>query len=219
MARSDVAACAFAVPMFLAEGSTPVTAKPRRAIGSLSSPPPQPMSRSANPPNGFRLLGSRPKCPATVSRMNVSRTGLNLCSGANLPVGSHHSSASAENLATSASSTVESLISEFALSLARLANSDPHIECSRPRPHRRRRSRIHEREFVARRSRGGGGLSGSRSTRSDFDVGPRWLRHLGGRGRRRTSGGSLRHLHRRRRRLYDRPAHRAQSQAAGKSCL
>ena len=34
--------------------------------------------------------------------MKASRTGLNLCSGANLPAGSHHSAAMAENLATSA---------------------------------------------------------------------------------------------------------------------
>jgi hypothetical protein len=39
--------------------------------------------------------------------MKPSRTGLNLCSTAMLPRGSHHSAASAEKRATAASSTVE----------------------------------------------------------------------------------------------------------------
>ena len=39
-----------------------------------------------------------------MTRMKASRTGLNLCRGANLPVGSHHSAAMAENLATSTGS-------------------------------------------------------------------------------------------------------------------
>ena len=47
---------------------------------------------------------SRPKWAAASARMKPSRTGLNLCRGANLPVGSHHSAAMAENLATSAGS-------------------------------------------------------------------------------------------------------------------
>lgn len=39
--------------------------------------------------------------------MKARRTGLNLCSGANLPLGSHHSAAMAEKRATSSGSMEE----------------------------------------------------------------------------------------------------------------
>ena len=44
--------------------STPVTAAPRRAIGSATSPPPQPMSSSASPANGAGPRRTRPNCAA-----------------------------------------------------------------------------------------------------------------------------------------------------------
>src|SRR5258708_6892642 len=90
--------------MLRSEASKPVTLKPSRAMGSESRPPPQPMSSRVRPSNGRRALGSRPNRCSAWSRMKVRRTGLNLCSGANLPFGSHHSAAIFENRSTSAGS-------------------------------------------------------------------------------------------------------------------
>src|SRR5260221_7481830 len=94
-----------ATAMHAGDGSMPVTAKPRRAKGSDSSPPPQPMSSKERPENGEMALGARVKCDIDVWRIKPRRTGLNLCSGANLPAGFHHSAASAVNLATSEGSS------------------------------------------------------------------------------------------------------------------
>ena len=44
--------------------------------------------------------------------MKARRQGLNTCSGANLPLGSHHSAAMAENRATSAGSMLQEGASE-----------------------------------------------------------------------------------------------------------
>src|SRR4051812_36764450 len=101
MGKPDWAAWARAVPMFFSEASAPVTAKPSRAMGSDSSPPPQPMSSSESPSKGRKDRPSRPKWAATSVRIKDRRTGLNLCRGENFPAGSHHSAAMAENLATS----------------------------------------------------------------------------------------------------------------------
>ena len=87
--------------MFFSEGSTPVIEAPSRDIGSVKSPPPQPMSRKRRPLKGSRSRGSRASLAVTCSLMNCSRTGLNTCSTPNLPLGFHHSAAMAENLATS----------------------------------------------------------------------------------------------------------------------
>src|SRR6266481_9999580 len=104
MARPCSAAWAEAVPMLRSEASTPTTANPSRDMGSDNNPPPQPMSSSRKPSNGRRALGSRSNRCSAWSRMNASRVGLNLCSGANLPFGSHHSAAIFENRSTSAAS-------------------------------------------------------------------------------------------------------------------
>lgn len=93
--------------MLFSEASTAVTVKPSRAIGSLSRPPPQPTSSSLSPSNGVRVLPSRSNRARACSRMKPSRQGLNTCSGANLPRGSHHSAAMAENRATSAGSMLQ----------------------------------------------------------------------------------------------------------------
>ena len=53
------------------------------------------------------------------------------------------------------------------------------------------------------------GLPGHRRGRQHHDARPRRLGHLGGRARRGAQGRRLRDLHRRRRRLHHRPAHRA----------
>ena len=53
------------------------------------------------------------------------------------------------------------------------------------------------------------GLPGRRRRRQPRDLGPRRLRHVGGRAGRGDEGRPLRHLYRRRRRLHDRSAHRA----------
>ena len=76
---------------------------PRRAIGSETSPPPQPISSRRKPSKAvfFRLRAAKSKWRSAMSRMKRSRTGLNLWSGLNLPFGSHHSSAMAVNFATS----------------------------------------------------------------------------------------------------------------------
>jgi len=65
------------------------------------------MSRTLKPFNGFSARGSKPKCAAARSRMKVKRGGLSLCSGANFPAGSHHSSAIAVKRAISASDAVD----------------------------------------------------------------------------------------------------------------
>src|SRR5450432_4488607 len=90
--------------MFRSEASTPTTANPSRDMGSDSRPPPQPISSSRRPSKGRRAFGSRPNRCRAWSRMKLSRVGLNLCSGANLPLGSHHSAAIFENRSTSAGS-------------------------------------------------------------------------------------------------------------------
>jgi hypothetical protein len=105
--------------MFFAEASRPVTSAPSRAIGSETSPPPQPTSRSLSPSSGRRAAPSRPNASQIVSRRKVSRTGLNRCSGANLPSGSHHSAAMAENFSTSSGSTLGSARGASASSVAK----------------------------------------------------------------------------------------------------
>src|ERR1700749_3649711 len=92
--------------MLLAEGSTPITCAPRRDSGSHNSPAPQPISRMRRPDRQPRLLTLRSNLRQAASRMYVSRSGLILCSGAILPLGSHHVSESFENFAISAGSTV-----------------------------------------------------------------------------------------------------------------
>ena len=51
------------------------------------------MSSRRRPSNGARAVASRPNRASACSRMKSSRTGLNWCSGPNLPFGSHHSAA------------------------------------------------------------------------------------------------------------------------------
>src|SRR5437899_9792327 len=104
MASPCSAACAPAVPMLRSEASTPTTWNPSRVMGSESRPPPQPMSSSRSPSNGRRAFGSRANRCSAWSRMKASLVGLNLCRGANLPFGSHHSAAIRENRSTSAGS-------------------------------------------------------------------------------------------------------------------
>src|ERR1700727_2246701 len=101
--------------MLLADGSTPITWAPSRVNGSHNSPEPQPISRMRRPERQFRLLMLRSNLRQAASRIYVSRSGLILCSGAILPLGSHHSSDSFENFAISAGSTVlpEALAGEF----------------------------------------------------------------------------------------------------------
>ena len=93
--------------MFFSEASIAVTEKPSRAIGSLSSPPPQPMSSRERPSNGAFADPSRSNRFRACSRMKARRQGLNTGSGANLPFGSHHSAAIAETRATSAGSMLQ----------------------------------------------------------------------------------------------------------------
>ena len=85
----------------------PVTWAPSRAIGSQISPPPQPISSSDRPCRGCPTADRAAKWAAARSRMKPRRTGLSRCSGANLPRGSHHSSAMRAKRSTSAGSTVE----------------------------------------------------------------------------------------------------------------
>src|SRR6266851_2125514 len=70
-------------------------------------PPPQPMSRRRKPESASSRLASRPNRRQAAALMKPSRTGLNRCSTAIRPRGSHHSAASAEKRSTSAASTVE----------------------------------------------------------------------------------------------------------------
>src|SRR5688572_24010286 len=100
-------ACSFAAAMFDSDGSMPITWAPSRASGSDNRPAPQPMSRIRKPPSEARLRGLRLNFRQAVSRIQASRSGLILCSGAILPFGSHHSSESFEKRATAAGSTVE----------------------------------------------------------------------------------------------------------------
>src|ERR1700712_2661526 len=93
--------------MLVADGSMPITCAPSRVNGSHNRPAPQPISRMRRPARQFRLLTLRSNLRQAASRMEVSRSGLILCNGAILPLGSHHSSDSLENLATSAGSTVD----------------------------------------------------------------------------------------------------------------
>ncbi len=85
----------------------PITCAPSRASGSDNRPAPQPISRMRSPASDVRLRGLRLNLRQAVSRIQPSRNGLILCSGAILPFGSHHSSDSFEKRATSAGSTVE----------------------------------------------------------------------------------------------------------------
>ena len=57
-------------------------------------------------------------------------------------------------------------------------------------------------------------VPGRRRARQPHDAGPRRLRYLGSRAGRRTEGGRVPDLHRCRRRLHDRPAHRSRGAAA-----
>src|ERR1043165_5503649 len=93
--------------MLETDGSTPITCAPSRVSGSHNSPAPQPISRTRKPDRQFRLLTLRSNLRAAASRIQVSRSGLILCNGAILPLGSHHSADNFENLAISAGSTVE----------------------------------------------------------------------------------------------------------------
>src|SRR6185437_2373723 len=93
--------------MLVADGSMPITCAPRRVNGSHKRPAPQPISRMRRPDRQLRLLALRSNLRHAASRIYASRSGLILCSGAILPLGSHHSSDNFENFATSAGSTVE----------------------------------------------------------------------------------------------------------------
>src|SRR5262245_58266057 len=94
------------MPTLRCEGSTPVTSAPSRRIGSVSRPPPQPISHRLRPASGVSSDATRPKCRAAVSRRNPMRVGFSWCSGLKSPCGSHQASAMALNLATSVLSTV-----------------------------------------------------------------------------------------------------------------
>ena len=78
MTRPARAACARAVAIELAEGSTPMTAAPSLAISSASRPPPQPTSITTFP------AGSRPAA-ANADAKYSSRAGFSdvrmACSG------------------------------------------------------------------------------------------------------------------------------------------
>src|SRR5882724_3751110 len=104
MARPPRSACRRATAMLRSTASMAVTRAPSRVIGSASRPPPQPMSSSFRSAKGRGASGSRPWRAATRSRMKAMRVGLNLCSGRNLPWGSHQASAMAANFAVSAGS-------------------------------------------------------------------------------------------------------------------
>ncbi len=257
--------------------------------------------------------------------MKPSRTGLNLCNGANLPAGSHHSSASAENFATSAGSTEDVVVSVIMGRLCMTAKagfaqthgkdrheirrdvgrrSRPHPSCGHAgqargrrrqpgrgdglgdgrrdqqarrldarafaalrrarirrgggfgraglgradgdraadhrrqcplmdgladpgadlvdaqlRAHRADRTRGTEQAARRRRDGSGRGLPGHRARQPHHHHRPRRRRHLGGRGGGGAQGRPLRHLYRRRRRLYDRPAHRRQGTPPGEDRL
>src|SRR5437868_8176791 len=92
--------------MLLTDGSMPITCAPSRVNGSHNNPAPQPISSMRSPDRQFRLLTLRSNLRHAASRIQLNRSGLILCSGAILPLGSHHSSESFENFATSAGSTV-----------------------------------------------------------------------------------------------------------------
>src|SRR5271167_573310 len=106
MTRPPAAAWARATAMLGSAASMAVTANPRRAMGSATSPPPQPISSRRRPSKGVRFRESRPKWAASPSRRNCSRAGLSLWSGAIDPSGSHHVSASAEKRSISSRSMV-----------------------------------------------------------------------------------------------------------------
>src|ERR1700754_1150938 len=89
------------------DGSTPITCAPNRDSGSHNRPAPQPISRMRRPARQFRLLTVRSNLRQAGARVEGRRTGVVLCSGAILPLGSHHWSDSFENFATSAGSTVD----------------------------------------------------------------------------------------------------------------
>ncbi len=86
--------------------------------------------------------------------------------------------------------------------VAGLANSDPHRQCPRQGPHRRHRGRRVDPSHEGGTGRRGVRLPGRRHRQSHHHPGSRWIGHLGSRPGSRTACGSLRYLHRRRRRLY-----------------
>ena len=91
-----------------------MTANPSRAIGSHSRPPPQPMSSRLSPSNGARAFGIAAEPGQGLLADEAQPAGLNRCSGANLPFGSHHSAAMAENRSTSSASMLEAAVSVIA---------------------------------------------------------------------------------------------------------
>ena len=77
-----------------------------------------------------------------------------------------------------------------------------------------------KRRFAAGRGRRHHRLPGHRARAQPHrNIGPRRLRYERGRHGHRTQGRCVRHLHRRRRRLHHRPAHRAEGAAAAEGLL
>ena len=98
-----------------------------------------------------------------------------------------------------------------------LAIADPHRRRLRQGADRGHRHRGARRVAGRRRGRGDPGVPGAGRRRPRHHARPRRVGHVGGRGGGGDEGRPLRHLHRRRRRLHHRPAHRAAgAQAASK---
>ena len=97
-------ACARAMPQIAGDGSTPVTSAPRRRIGSVSRPPPQPISQQAETLERRIVRRDAPEMPRGRIAQNAMRVGFS-GSGLKSPCGSHQASAMASNLAISAPST------------------------------------------------------------------------------------------------------------------
>ena len=98
--------------------------------------------------------------------------------------------------------------------LAGLADPDPHRQRPRQGAHRRHRGRRTDPPHADRPGRRGVRLPGHRHRQPRHHARPRRLRHLGGGAGGRAARRPLRHLHRRRRRLHHRPAHRAEGAQA-----
>jgi hypothetical protein len=87
-------------------GSIPITCAPSRVSGSHSSPAPQPISRMRRPARQLRLLGFAIELAAAGVADVAEPQRIDLVQRGHLAPGSHHSSDSLENFATSAGSTV-----------------------------------------------------------------------------------------------------------------
>ena len=89
-----------------------------------------------------------------------------------------------------------------------VADPDPHRRRPRQGAHRRHRHRRDGADHGGGRGADRAGLPGPLARRPHHDARPRRLGHLGGGAGGGAQGRSLRHLHRRRRRLHDRSADR-----------